>query len=421
MKILYIAHRIPYPPNKGDKIRAFHEVKALAERAEVFLCALVDDPEDWKHESALRKFCSDVTLVPLRPYLKKILALQGFFTGKPMSVLYFYEKKLQEAVDRLLEEHDFDGIICFSGTSAEYVFKSKQASKLVAASCDRPRLIMDFCDVDSLKWREYAQRSNFPIGMIYRAEWQLLARFEAKTAQYFDNSILITEHEKQLFSKHVLNTDKLMVVGNGVDTDYFKPVPDIAEEGPAPKKPPEMLFVGAMDYHANIDGVCWFVEAVWPKITEQYPEALFTIVGRNPAQKVLALRKHRNIMVTGSVDDVRPYYQRATIVIVPLRIARGIQNKVLEAMAMGKAVVVSRSAFTGLEVQPGRDLLVADNELGFADCCNRLLGSPGLNSQLSVMSRKSVEVSYTWEKAMEVLATTLCINRIHAKMVTRDC
>lgn len=407
MKILYIAHRIPYPPNKGDKIRAFHEVRALAERAEVFLCALVDDPEDWQHQAALRELCAHVSLVALNPRFKKVLALRGLFTGKPMSVVYFHENKLQQAVDNLLAEHVFDAIICFSGTSAEYIFQSKQAAACLTTQASRPRLIMDFCDVDSLKWREYAQRTSFPLSLIYRAEGFLLARYEEKVAQCFDHSVLITDNERQLFAHHVFNTEKITVIGNGVNLDYFNPESYPKTSDTADGAPPELLFVGAMDYHANVDGVCWFAEAVWPSILEKYPEAVFTIVGRNPTQEVLALRGQRNIQVTGSVPDVRPYYHRATIVVVPLRIARGIQNKVLEAMAMAKPVLVSRAAFTGLTAQPEHDLLVADSAEGFLQCTSRLLENPKFKDQLANESRKCVEARYAWAQAMGVILTLI--------------
>lgn len=407
MNILYIAHRIPYPPNKGDKIRAFHEVRALATIADVYLCALVDDPDDWQHEAALREMCAHVSLVELKPRIKKVLALRGLLTGKPMSVEYFYEKKLQQAVDALLAERTFDAIVCFSGTSAEYLFQSKEAAVFGAAKSPRPRLVMDFCDVDSLKWKEYAQRAAFPLSLLYRAEGQLLARYEKKVAQCFDHSILITENEKQLFAATVYDTEKLAVIGNGVDLDYFKPLGHPKEADTLDAKTPELLFVGAMDYHANVDGVCWFAEAVWPAIIERYPTAVFTIVGRNPAKEVVALQRHRNIRVTGGVVDVRPYYQRATIVVVPLRIARGIQNKVLEAMAMAKPVLVSRGAFIGIKARVEYGLIVANSAQDFITCCLSLLENPALSNQLSIEGRKSMEVEYSWLRAMQTLLTLL--------------
>lgn len=403
VNILYIAHRIPYPPNKGDKIRAFHEVRALATIADVYLCALVDDPDDWQHEAALRELCAHVSLVNLNPRLKKVLALRGLLNGKPMSVEYFYEKKLQQAVDAVLAERTFDAIVCFSGTSAEYIFQSKEAAVFATAGSIHPRLIMDFCDVDSLKWKEYAQRAAFPLSLLYCAEGQLLARYERKVAQSFDHAILITENEKQLFAATVYDTEKLTVIGNGVDLDYFNPLGQPQEADVSEEKTPELLFVGAMDYHANVDGVCWFAEAVWPAIVERYPKAVFTIVGRNPTKEVLALRRYRNIRVTGGVDDVRPYYQRATMVVVPLRIARGIQNKVLEAMAMAKPVLVSRAAFTGLEAVPERDLLIADSVQDFVTHTVRLLEKPGLREQLAIESRKCVQARYAWPRAMTTL------------------
>lgn len=400
MNILYIAHRIPYPPNKGDKIRAFHEVRALATIADVYLCALVDDPDDWQHEAALRELCAHVSLVELNPRIKKVLALQGLLTGKPMSVAYFYEKKLQQVVDALLAERTFDAIVCFSGTSAEYLFQSKETAVFHTAESTHPRLIMDFCDVDSLKWKEYARRAPFPLSLLYRAEGQLLARYEKKVAQSFDHAILITENEKQLFATTVYDTEKLTVIGNGVDLDYFNPLEQPQEADVSEEKAPELLFVGAMDYHANVDGVCWFAEAVWPAIVERYPKAVFTIVGRNPAKEVLALQRHHNIRVTGGVDDVRPYYRRATIVVVPLRIARGIQNKVLEAMAMGKPVVISKAAFKGIMAKSERDCLVSNTSEEFVHQVVFLLDNKKEAEAVARHGRITIRERYLWENIL---------------------
>jgi sugar transferase (PEP-CTERM/EpsH1 system associated) len=407
MKILYIAHRIPYPPNKGDKIRAFHQVEALAKQAEVFLCALVDDPEDWQHQAALKEICPHVTLVALSPHLKKVLALLALFTGSPMSVKYFHENKLQHEIDKLLADHVFDAIICFSGTSAEYIFRSKSAATLFSRRRPHPALIMDFCDVDSLKWLEYGQRSKFPLSLLYKVEGQLLARYEKKITKNFDHAILITENEKQLFVSNVFSSKKLTVIENGVDTDYFSPTTSLTSSKGSHEKSLKLLFVGAMDYQANIDGVCWFAEAVWPSIINKYPQASFTIVGRNPTQTVLNLQKQQNIQVTGEVPDVRPYYEQATIVVVPLRIARGIQNKVLEAMAMARPVIVSRAAFMGLKALPEKEILIADSAQNFLDETFRLLEDHKLRDHLAEKSRQCVETNYSWSSNMRLFSNLI--------------
>ncbi|MGI6656370.1 MAG: TIGR03087 family PEP-CTERM/XrtA system glycosyltransferase [Desulfobulbus sp.] len=400
MNILYIAHRIPYPPNKGDKIRAFHEVQALAQGNNLFLCALVDDPADWPHEKRLRELCTDVFLVGLHPRRKKILSLLGLLTGMPMSVFYFHEKKLQKAVDALLATHDFDAVVCFSGTSAEYIFRSPLMECCGKNLCSRPRLLMDFCDVDSAKWKEYAHRASFPLSLLYRLEGWLLARYERRVAHFFDHSILISAQEQQLFARTVCNPGTLAVIGNGVDLDYFSPSP--AEEN-VDREAPELLFVGAMDYQANVDGICWFVETVWPGIGERFPNAVLTIVGRNPSREVVALQKGRNIRVTGTVEDVRPFYRRAALVVVPLRVARGIQNKVLEAMAMAKPTVVSRNAFIGIEAEPGQDLLVADSAEDFLAHTIHVLEDCAYGARLARNARRRMEERYAWSGAMVAL------------------
>jgi glycosyltransferase involved in cell wall biosynthesis len=220
-------------------------------------------------------------------------------------------------------------------------------------------------------------------------------------AQSFDHAILITDNEKQLFAATVYDTEKLTVIGNGVDLDYFNPLGQPQEVDTLEEKTPELLFVGAMDYHANVDGVCWFAEDVWPAIVERYPTAVFTIVGRNPAKEVLALQRHRNIRVTGGVDDVRPYYRRATIVVVPLRIARGIQNKVLEAMAMGKPTIVSVVAFTGIGAESGRDLLVADSSNDFIKYIDQLTCDVSFREKLETESQLFVKMNFSWTDKMK--------------------
>lgn len=407
MNILYIAHRIPYPPNKGDKIRAYHELKALAEIGKVFLCALVDDPEDWQYKKDLESFCKEVALVGINPKWKKIVALSGILRRKPMSVLYFYERCLQEQIDIILEKNEIDAICCFSGTSAEYLDNSSHAERLFNIEGKKPVLIMDFCDVDSLKWQEYAQRSSFPLSILYKQEGQLLKAYERKIVRKFDTSIIITENEKVLFLEKVDNNADLLVIGNGVDLEFFDPEEGTKTTPRHDVNEAELLFVGAMDYQANVDGVCWFAEEVWPKILKCRPDTTFTIVGRNPSRGVQALHGKHNITVTGGVDDIRPYYQRATIVVVPLIIARGIQNKILEAMAMSKAIVSTEAAYEGIDAKPGRDLFVAENGKKFAEHIYSLLENVDLQKQVGENARKAVVEKYQWSVKMARLIDVL--------------
>jgi len=410
MNILYIAHRIPYPPNKGDKIRAYHELRSLSEVGNVFLCALVDDPDDWQYQKELEVVCKEVALVKLKPKWKKIVSLYGLISRQPMSVLYFYESLLQKKINAVLENQKIDTVICFSGTSAEYLFRAENTGIVSQSKVQkRPKLIMDFCDVDSLKWAEYGTRVNFPFSWLYSQEGVLLSRYEKKVAEHFDCTVIVSEREAQLFGEHIQTNKKPVVINNGLDADFFKPTA-ISQPVSASMSNgfmPELLFTGAMDYHANVDGVCWFIEHIWGKILAHYPKAQFTIAGRNPTDKLLKLHKKNNVFVTGEISDVRPYYHRATLVVVPLLIARGIQNKVLEALAMEKPVVCSKQAFEGIEAKTGEDILVADGDLEFSEAVLNLLADAPLREKIGKNARRVIENNYKWEVKMADLISLL--------------
>lgn len=403
MNILYIAHRIPYPPNKGDKIRAYHQLRALAEIGNVFLCALVDETEDWQYQTTLESFCKEVKLIGVNSNWKKVISLSGMLRRKPMSVLYFHEKHLQEKIDVILQENKIDVICCFSGTSAEYLYCSRHAEWLFSTNRKKPLLIMDFCDVDSLKWQEYGKRSSFPFSYLYNQEGRLLNTYEKEIVRKFDTSIIITENEKALFRENVNRSANPLVIGNGVDLEYFNPEMVTSSATCNDRKGTELLFVGAMDYRANVDGVCWFAEAVWPQVLNYSKNTIFTIAGRNPTRAVQLLHGKKNILVTGAVEDIRPYYQSASIVVVPLRIARGIQNKVLEAMAMGKAVVSTTNAATGIIDHEGHGVQIQDNPHEFAKAITSLIGDKITSAKSGAQNRAYVEKYFNWSTNLEVL------------------
>lgn len=391
-RILYLAHRIPYPPNKGDKIRSFHQIRYLAERHNLYLACFVDDPVDLQYASALKEYCEAVRMVSLDRKEAFLGSLAALLSGQPLSVGYYASRAMKRAVKELLGMAPIDLALVFSSTMAQYI-------------PDHPnfRILMDFVDVDSEKWFEYAKKLPFPKSTLYRIEGSRLARYEEAVARRSDRSLFVSEAEMAVFARR-FSSDRLAVVRNGVDVDYFCP----REEGAATGMVPRLTFVGAMDYLPNTDAVMYFVSRILPRIREHHPDVEFFVVGRNPVPEILALaERDRGIRVVGTVPDVRPYLEKTFVAVAPLRIARGIQNKVLEAMAMGLPVVATPEAFEGLHARPGEDLFVASDPETFAATVVRLLYDHEERRRIGRNARETVVSQYGWSTAIEELEALL--------------
>jgi sugar transferase (PEP-CTERM/EpsH1 system associated) len=400
LKILYIAHRIPYPPNKGDKIRSFNEIKHLSSSHKVDLVCLADNINDLKFKSDLEKYCRRVFVQHFKISQAKLRGSINLIRGKAISVGYFYMKKIQQVIDQWLSDTVYDAIICFSSPMAEYLFRSPFLShcfsKFAQPATRNPQLIMDFCDVDSDKWLQYSQRSKFPLNLIYRIENKRLLEYEKKINRSFDNSIFVSQQEADLFYRLFPEAKNISVIGNGVDHEYFsQPVTRNSQ-------PETLIFTGAIDYWANVDGVLWFCEKIFPIVKDRYPKVQFYIVGSNPNTEIQKLgHNNKSINITGFVEDIRPYYNNADICVIPLRIARGIQNKVLEAMSMGKAVVTTSTAVQSIKATSGIHLLVEDNFDKFAEAVSMLLENHTLRNYLGTNARRFVKSNYNWQKNMK--------------------
>lgn len=393
-EILFLVHRIPYPPNKGDKIRSFHILKYLAASYRVYLGAFVDDPQDWQYLPDVRDYCADVCLLPLDPKRGKLRSLKGLFTGQPLTVPYYTDKDMSAWVKRIMARPSIRGILVFSSAMAQYV--EDYASV--------PRFI-DFVDVDSDKWRQYARNKTWPASWVYCREADYLLSYDRRVASQFDRSLFVSERETQLFAQLAPETaDRLMPLENGVDTAYF----DGTVEYPNPYGPDErvMVFTGAMDYWANVDAVTWFAHAVFPLIREQDAGARFVIAGARPTEAVLALAEREGITVTGAVPDMRPYLAHARLAVAPLRIARGIQNKVLEAMAMGKPVLASPAAMEGIHMDTNLDTWVAEQPEDWAGAALAMLRDEGAPAW-SALNRQFVERRYGWDGCLARLGELL--------------
>ncbi|WKJ91512.1 TIGR03087 family PEP-CTERM/XrtA system glycosyltransferase [Methylomonas montana] len=383
-KLLYLVHRIPYPPNKGDKIRSFHFLQALAAEYQIFLGTFIDDPDDWEHVDALKTFCKDTCCIDLNPKLGKIRSLTGLLSREALSLPYYRNRELREWVDKTISEQGIERVMIFSSPMAQYVEKYTNLHWMA-----------DFVDVDSDKWRQYAQSKNWPASWIYRREAEKLLAYERRIAALADATIFVSEQEAGLFKTLAPESaGKIGFVNNGVDTDRFDP--DLPYAIPFANEQKSVVFTGAMDYWANVDAVKWFAEQVLPSINSRRPEVRFYIVGSKPAREVLQLAENDPaVIVTGRVEDVRPYVAHADVVVAPLRIARGIQNKVLEAMAMAKPIVVTSAAMDGIPGGVDLQVMIADVAEEFADCVLRCLERSG---ESAVVNRSYVKNGFSWEQ-----------------------
>lgn len=381
--LLYLTHRIPYPPNKGDKIRSFHLLQHLSKRYRVYLGTFIDNEEDWQYEDKVRNYCQDVCIVELDPLSAKIRSLFALSGNDPLTLAYYRNTKLMQWVKAVYSNEHIQDIVIFSSAMAQYV------ERLPAC-----RRIIDFVDVDSDKWRQYALSKSWPFNLIYHRESRCLLNYERKVAEKFSYSTFVSEKEAELFRQLAPDAaSKTTFFNNGVDTDFFSPQRSYSNPYAAAKK--VLVFTGAMDYWANIDAVSWFVNSVFSAIRMKQPDVDFYIVGAKPARQVQMLADLPGIHVTGAVEDIRPYLMHAAVAVAPLRIARGIQNKVLEAMAMQKPVVVSMQAMEGIHAISGRELVVAGDARGFAEQILLLLDSDKQET-MGRLARERVLRDYTW-------------------------
>jgi sugar transferase (PEP-CTERM/EpsH1 system associated) len=387
-KILFLVHRVPFPPNKGDKIRAFHILEHLAGRHDVWLGASADDAGDMQHlpmaKARYKGACFGRTTARGRV---ANMALAGI-AGEPMSVARFRHDALEAWINTVLCDVKPDLVYVCSSALAQYV-----VGRLPA----RARLVVDFVDADAEKWRAYAANTTRPARWIYAREFDSLVRYERRVLKAADAGILVSETERRLQAGFVPEgASKLHVISNGVDTDYFRP------SGEPYDARCRIVFTGTMDYLPNIDAVQWFAREVLPDVRQACPDAVFQIVGARPAAAVVALDRLPGIEVTGAVPDVRPFLLSADVVVAPLRIARGIQNKVLEGMAAGRPVIATPQALDGIDAVAGRDVLVGADRQGFVTATvDVLCGRAPID--LGARARDYVLGQHQWHKQLATL------------------
>ena len=387
-RILFLAHRVPFPPNKGDKIRAFHILEHLARRHDVWLGACADDSADMQYLPMARERYKDACFGLTTGVGRAAQMALGGLAGAPISVARFRHGRLAEWIGAVLEEVQPDLVYVYSSALAQYV-----VGRIPAGTA----LVVDFVDADAEKWRAYSANAGAPACWIYGREMASLVRYEKHVLDAADAGILVSETERRLQAGFApAGAAKLHVIPNGVDTDYFRP-PETA-----PSARSTILFTGTMDYLPNIDAVRWFAGDMLPSVRRSCPEAVFQIVGAKPTPAVLALAGSPSVEVVGAVPDMRPYLFRAKVIVAPLRIARGIQNKVLEGMAAGKAVVATPQALDGIDAVAGRDVLVGADEGEFIAAVTDILQGRAA-PDLGARARDYVVANHRWDETLAAL------------------
>jgi sugar transferase (PEP-CTERM/EpsH1 system associated) len=377
MKILYLAHRVPFPPNKGDKIRSFHEIKHFSRAHELHLICFYDSPEDAKHEKALREFCRSIRLIPLRRGPQYLRAGLSMLLREPWTVGFYRNRSMDRAVASALQSARYDLLFVFSSSMAPYV-----------AGLDGTPKILDFVDSDACKWKQFARVKSRPARWLYGYEASHLTRFEVDLVRSFDYSVFVSRREAGHLQAADLR-EKVHFVQNGIDLDYFR-------SDRAAQSLPNIIFVGAMDYFPNIDAATYFAREVLPIVRRSNGDARFLIVGSHPGHEVRRLADLPGVTVTGTVDDVRSFLAQARVAVVPIRISQGIQNKILEALAAGLPVVTTPSAASGLTTQEELPLAVAKSPEEFARSVIEFLSRPGLPRDQVAACRRQLGLHYDW-------------------------
>jgi glycosyltransferase involved in cell wall biosynthesis len=466
--LLFLCHRIPYPPDKGDKIRAWHIFRHLARRFRVHLGCLLDDPDDAARVAELRPLCADLACIRIDPHVQRLKALLRVRPGQPLTLGYFHDARLQRWVDATLARHAIRDIFVYSSAVAHYVMRApalqddNPKDDTIAQATARQDVVrvLDMVDVDSSKWSAYAPTAGWLARAVYAREGRTLLAFERRAAHAFTRSIFVNEAEWRHFVDLAPEArDRTGWIENGVDLVHFSPTltfadpfPPIAAppsgprhdrdllplplregvggrgcrqhrtdpsrpetpppalgplRGPSPEDAekisptPRLVFTGRMDYRPNIDAVTWFARAVLPKLRARVPDLRFAIVGSAPTPEVTELAALPGVIVTGRVPDTRPWLAHASIVLAPLLIARGTQNKVLEGMAMGRPVIATPEAFEGVQAMPERDILLAS---GVEQTIERIIDVlSGRYPDLGAAARRAVELRHDWSVTLAPL------------------
>lgn len=394
--VLFLCHRIPFPPNKGDKITTYNLVKYLASRYQVVIGCFIDDEHDRQYIDDVEAMSEELFTVDICGKSSLQSGVQSLIAGKPVSTHHYNNQAMQNWVDDVISRRNIDRLMAYSGGTAQFIEHQKYAGK---------KRILDMADVDSDKWRQYAENKPVYSSWIYSREQRLVEAYEQKILREFNAVTLITDEERDHF-RHISPAalrEKIVTLGNGVDTDYFNPEAEFDYTDSPDKNHKVICFTGAMDYWANVDAVVWFVENIWPAVRSAHPDMYFYIVGGKPTDKVKSLAAVDGVVVTGRVVDVRPYVIQSLLCVAPLRIARGVQNKVLEAMSMARPVVMTSMGQEGIALPSAQQSLVEDEIKQQVALITQLVYEPDTLTRIGAENRAWIIKHYGWDGALALL------------------
>jgi sugar transferase (PEP-CTERM/EpsH1 system associated) len=390
--ILFLAHRVPFPPNRGDKIRAHHLLGKLAQLGLVHVGCFAENDEDRAGAEDLERVAASHCIVNRTKPLV-LAGIEAVLAGKPVSLTAFHSPRLENWIAAAIAENAIETIVIFSGQMGQYIPAGFAG-----------RVVIDLCDVDSAKFESYAAAGERV--WLNMREARLLGVEEERLSRRADATILISDAEADLFRSRLTFPSKasVQVIGNGIDAALFNPAQVTAHDALDTASGPHLVFTGQMDYRPNEQAALWAIEQFLPELRPSYPNAQLHIVGRNPTARLMAQNSRPGVRIWGEVPDIRPFIAGATCVIAPLLIARGVQNKVLEAMAMARPVLLTPQAATGIAAQNGRDWMVeAADPTAIAARLDALIKDPDEALRIGKAAREFVLANHVWDAMLAPL------------------
>lgn len=393
--VLFMTHRVPYPPNRGDRIRTYHFLRHLATKADVWLVSFADEPvadSTWK---ILRSICHRVAIVPVERRKRWVRAGWSALKGGSISAGAFSSPRFRSFVSEWSRRTRFTATLASSSALSQY----QRMGSLHGVPA-----YVDLIDVDSQKWMDYSAATSGWKKLVYKTEGRRLRAVESKLADWAHGIAVVSDAEANIY-RSFRDTPLIKSIPNGVDLDYFQP--PVLSTRERCSNTNGCVFVGVLNYKPNVDGICWFAREIWPSVVAQRPDQKLRIVGREPAQAVRELASIPGVEVVGTVPDVRPYLVKASVVIVPLQIARGVQNKVLEAFAMAKPVVASPEPLVGLSVNEGVDVFQAESPGQWISALLRLFDDADLRDAVGLAGQAYVTANHRWDQCLGTLTDFL--------------
>ena len=389
MKILFLSPTVPFPLTDGGRIRVFNLLKQIAQKSEVTLLALETQPTDAEGVAQLQQLGIQVHLVPNAPTLPRLslgTLANAFFKRQPITVARYDLPAYRQKFKELIATDTFDLVHYEMFHTAQFQTETDLPS------------VLSQQNVDSAIWRRLCGETVNPFyKFAYWTQQLAFQRYERVLSPKFDAVTCTSDIDAAVFQRHCTE-DVIEIIPNGVDVAHYQP--NFSAEAPA-----HLIYIGSMDWYPNEDAVSFFADEVLPKIHAEVPDVKFSIVGGNPSARVQKLAEKEGIVVTGRVPEIKPYFAEATVFVVPLRIGSGTRLKILEALAMGKAIVSTSVGAEGLDLKDGEEIFIADESTAFADAVTRLLTDPTLRRRIGENGRARVERDYDWRSIGEKLHT----------------